>query len=209
MLTYTYQSQQLLRGWCQSEQDRMSTLVKRGYRRLKYFLIGEYLVITVREYILLVLESWSKCASGVWSGLLCASGLAIARARSCHLLQTHRDPPREEELPVSRFSPRGQPARSRATRAGASQKLLRIILLPPRHLSSTPCSAWPDLPGHSGTWAAPPAKVLVCKKLLCWQTEQVESCSYPGLRHATDNGSLGSSHIPVKGTLFLNNLRNI
>lgn len=36
-----------------------------------------------------------------------------------------------------------------------------------------------------------------------------ESCSYPEIRHAADNGSLSSSRIPVKGTLFLNNLRNI
>lgn len=37
----------------------------------------------------------------MWSGLFRALDLAVPKARSCHLLWTHRDPPREEELPIN------------------------------------------------------------------------------------------------------------
>lgn len=176
----------------------------------------------------------------MWSGLFCALDLAILKARSCHLLWTHRDPPREGELPINHsychnlsclleFLAHGRTAHRsqelRGSRLGAKQPegcsvfpCTRPVLL------STPDTALPhplcpvpsaqlqaDPQRHSGTRTRAPLlpRVLVCGMLLCWQKSRWESCSYPEIRHDADNGSPSSSRIPVKGTLFLNNLRNI
>lgn len=79
-----------------------------------------------------------------------------------------------------------------------------VIALPPHPTPPSAERSAPARPGKALGDAGSSAESCCAGKWSRW-----ESCSYPEIRHATDNGSPSSSHIPVKGTLFLNNLRNI
>lgn len=153
------------------------------------------------EWIHLVLPGLgSKCASG----LFCASDLVIlSRSRSCYLLWSYMDPPSRGTINHlhCHFSSLPEfPVLGTCRRQG------KVSLCPcPRSSHVEP--VLPQTWGNWGPWAPPLARsgASCCASKWSWW----ESYSYPEIRSTKDNGSPSSSHVPVKGTLFLNNLRNI
>lgn len=148
----------------------MSRLVKWGYWCLKYFLVGEYLIRAVREYICFCLDR----EAGVHQ--VCGqagSGLRIWRQRG----RTGAGWPVLEPREAAPRYPRTQPAPLCPVPAlGCGQ--------PRRGAAGAGCSA---------------GRTAACGMLLWGARSRWESCSYPEIRHATDNGSPSSSRSPVKG----------
>lgn len=129
----------------------------------------------------------------------------VLSTRSCYLLWSQGDPPTEGQTITSTSLPCQSSYPGDVQEAGQGQSVLEQ----PRGCPVSPHTQ-PVLPqtlGHSGPGALPLDRSggsCCASKWSGW-----ESCIYPEIRSTTDNGSPSSSHVPVKGTLFLNNLHNI
>lgn len=137
----------------------------------------------------------SKCGTA----LFCASDLGILS----YLLWSHVEPPAEESSITSTVttSPPCQSSQSWGHAGGRARSVCAPVHVPATFSLSCP-TPW-------GTQGSEPSSGQVWGSCCASKWSGWESCSYPEIRSTTDNGSPSSSHIPVKGTLFLNNLRNI